>query len=57
MDVDLLHELSSEYWELQALLQEDLDNSAEKWYNIIVVKNQIQLEEMSTWVKKPLSKL
>jgi hypothetical protein len=30
MDVDLLHELSSEYWELEALLQEDLDNSAEK---------------------------
>jgi hypothetical protein len=29
MDVDLLHELSSEYWELKALLQEELDNSAE----------------------------
>ena len=29
MDVNLLHELSSEHWELQALLQEDLDNSAE----------------------------
>jgi hypothetical protein len=33
MDVELLDELRAEYWELQALLQAELDNLAETWYN------------------------
>jgi hypothetical protein len=33
MDAELLDELRAEYWEIEALLQAELDNLEKTWYN------------------------
>jgi hypothetical protein len=33
MDAELLDELRAEYWEIEALLQDELDNLEKTWYN------------------------